>query len=452
MDATTDRIARYVSALSFERLPPEAVHECRRRIIDSVACAAAASQEPFCEAMRGLARRYGGAPGARLWGSGERTSAEMAALANGTMLRYLDCSDTWLGRSNGHPSDMIGALVALAEAHRHSGRELVTAIVAAYEVYCSLCEAAPLAARGIDQATCAAVGAAAGAARLLGLDAARTGEALSLALAANLNLYNARIGELSDWKGCAGPNGARNGLFAALLAAEGVTGPTAVVEGKGGLRDVVGELDWRVGAAAMPLIVATHLKFHPVCYHGQAAVDAALALRGQARLEDVASIEVETYDAAVRAMGSDPARWAPTNRETADHSLPYTVAVALLHGRLRSADYAPERLRDPDTRRVMDLVRVAGSAELTQAFPAHAQARVTLRLRDGGMQTHLQADPRGNACNPLSDAEVSEKFMSLYGPWGDAAAASRTLGLLWSVEQLDSAVLLVDALCEAPPG
>lgn len=450
MDASTKRIARYAAAAEFTRLPKEAVHECRRRIIDSIACAAAAYREPFCGTIRAFAGRYSGTPGARIWGSGERTSAEMAAFANGTMLRYLDYSDTYLGRSNGHPSDMIGALIAIAEAFERSGQDLVLAVVVAYEVYCGLCDGVALAARGIDQGTCAAVGTAAGAARLLGLDETQIGEAVALALSSNLHLYNVRTGALSDWKGCAGPNGARNGLFAALLAKEGITGPTAVVEGKGGLRDVVGDFDWQVGARAMPLILNTHLKFHPVCYHGQAAIDAALTVRDIVRIEDITAIEVETYEAAWRAMGSDPARWAPTNRETADHSLPYTIAVALLRGRLTSADYAAERLRDLEAGRVMQLVRVSNSPELTEAFPAHAMARITIRSKDGSMHTHLQEDPRGNAANPISDEELDSKFLKLYGEWGDERAAHRTLALLWSVDRLDNVVKLVDAICQAP--
>jgi len=456
MDATTLGIARYVAEADFGSFPERAIHECRRRIIDSVSCAAAAYHEPLCATIRTFATRYAGIPAARIWGSGARTSIEMAAFANGTMLRYQDYSDTHLGKSNGHPSDMIGGLVALADAYSLSGEALVTAIIVAYEAYCSLCDSTALAAHAVDQATCAAVGAAAGAARLLGLGQAQAGAAISLALSSSVQLYNVRTGDLSDWKGCAGPNGARNGVFAALLAREGVTGPSAVVEGKGGLRDIVGELEWRAGAGEMPRIVSTHLKFHPVCYHGQAAVDAALAVRGRLTAEGVhaigaiEAIEVETYEAAFRAMGGDPTRWAPKNRETADHSLPYTVAVALLNGRLTSADYERERLEDPGIRRLMERIRVGASAELTSAFPAHSRSRVMVRLKGGPVYSHLQDDPKGSAANPLTDVELESKFLELYRPWGDDRAGRQTLDMLWSVDRLADISQLVDRLCEAP--
>jgi 2-methylcitrate dehydratase len=448
MDATLQRLARDVLGCEFRSLPREAVHEARRRLIDSVACAAAASAEPFCGRIRSFAGRYAGTPSARLWGSGERTSIEMAAFANGTLVRYLDYSDTWLGRTAGHPSDMIAALVALAEAYEQDGAALLTAIVVAYELYCGLCDSVALQAHGLDQSTAAAIGTAGGAARLLGCDEAQAVHALALALAPNLQLYNVRCGTLSDWKGCAGPNGARNGVFAALLAREGFTGPSAVIEGKGGLREVLGPFDW-LPAAALPRIVATHLKFHPVCYHGQSAVDAALALRSKLPLDEIAAIEVETYEAALRAMASDPQRWAPTTRETADHSLPYTIAMALREGRLDSQACEPPRLGDPATKSVMDKVRVTSSPEMTAAFPQRAPARLTLRGTDGSTHTWLQDHPKGNAANPLSDAELEAKFFQLYGPWGTHDAARRTLDLLWSADRLGNVRALVDALCVA---
>lgn len=449
MDATTRRIARYVHGLSFAQLPPLAVHEARRRLIDSVACAAAASVEPFCRQLVSFAGRYSGMPPARVWGNGQATSMEMAAFVNGAMLRYLDYSDTVLASSNGHPSDMIGGLVAVGEAFDAHSAELLTAIVAAYEVYGGLCASVALAARGIDQGTAAAIGAAAGAARLLGLNEAQVAHALSLALADNLHLYNVRCGALSDWKGCGGPNGARNGVFAALLAREGVTGPSGPVEGKGGLWEITGPFDWQVGEGPLPRIVQTHLKFHPVCYHGQSALDAALALRDQVPADEIHTIEIETYDAAFRAMGNDPLRWAPANRETADHSLPYTVAMAWQHGRLSADVYADDRLMDATTLRFMQRVSVKASTEMTAAFPKKAQTRITVRNAAGEVFTHLQDNPKGHAANPLSDAELEAKFFELSNPWGDRAWARRTMDLLWTVTDETPVHHIVNALCES---
>lgn len=454
MDATTRRLARHVLAADPTRLPAEALVAARRRLIDAIACAAAAFPEPFCERMRTFAARYASRPGARIWGSGAATSIEMAAFANGVMVRYLDHNDTFFGRANGHPSDMIPGLVAVAEAYEATGAALLAAIVAAYETYCGMLAAVPLARHGIDHGTCAAIGAAAGSSRLLGLDENATGEALALALAPNVHLYNVRTGTLADWKGCAGPNGSRNGVFAALLAREGVTAPTAVVEGKGGLAELTEPFEWAIGDYAPARILETHIKFHPVCYHGQSAIDAVLELRPQLRIDAIEHIRVETYDAAYRAMGVDPGRWAPANRETADHSLPYTIAVALENGVLRSDDYAEARLADPGLKRLMDKVEVKVSDAMTERYPKRVQTRITVRSAGGAEVSHLQEVPKGHATLPLTDAELEQKFLKLYAPWGDERAARRTLEIAGSIERMPRIDPLVDALCtregEAP--
>jgi len=449
MDATTRRLARYAVQTRYEELPPQALHECRRRLIDSLGCAAGAVAEPYCATVHALALHYAGTPPARLWGSGERTSLEMAAFANGTLLRYLDFSDTFLGRAAGHPSDMIGALVAAAEAHGRDWGALMTAITVAYEVYCSLCAAVALQSRGIDQGSAAAVGTAAGVGRLLGLDEERMGHAIALALAANLHLYNVRCGTLSDWKGSGGPNGARNGVFAAQLAQAGVTGPSAAVEGQGGLQAVVGAFDWQVGTHGQPLVMQTHLKFHPVCYHGQSAIDAALTLRGMLAVDDIDAIEVDTYEAAFRVMGSDAQRWAPTTRETADHSLPFTIAVALIDGRLSSSAYAPERLTEPRTRALMARISVRADATLSAGFPMQSASRVTIRSSDGVTRSHLQDQPKGHAAHPLTDSELSDKFLGLHAPRGPADHGRRVLDALWSAARQDSVSALLDLVCSA---
>jgi 2-methylcitrate dehydratase len=444
MDSTILRLARYALETGFEALPPEAVHECKRRLIDSVACAAGAFREPLCETVRAFTRHYGGTPAARVWGTGTSTSMEMAAFANGTMVRFLDYSDTWLGKGAGHPSDMIPAMVAVAEGHRAPGSALVAAIVVAYEIYCGLCEGAGTE-RRVDQATFAAVGAAGGVGRLLQLDEGQMVNALALALAPNLHLYNVRCGTLSDWKGCAGPNGARNGVFAALLAREGLSGPSAPIEGKGGLFEWVRPFDLRPGAGPLPLLMGTHLKRYPVCYHGQSAIGAALALRMAVPTDQIAEIHVETYESAYLTMGSDTSKWAPSTRETADHSLPYTVSMALLEGGLDAAAYAPQRLGDSRTKRLMDKVRVSASETLTREYPAKAPTRITIRGEDGCIHSHLQEWPKGHVVRPLTDEELEQKFGDCHAVEGDGAG--RTLEALWSVDRSADVTQMVDVLC-----
>ncbi|RTZ45469.1 hypothetical protein EKL30_05375 [Candidimonas sp. SYP-B2681] len=278
-------------------------------------------------------------------------------------------------------------------------------------------------------------------------DKAQMGQAISLALAPNLHVYNVRKGALFTWKGCAGPNGARNGVFAALLAQQGVSGPSAVIEGQGGLFDVVGSFDWQVGERSMPRIVDTHLKLHPVCYHGQCAMDAVVDMRRQVSVDEIEEIHVETYDAAYQMMGADPQRRAPTTRETADHSLPYTIAVAMLEGRLSSAAYADSRLTVPATVQLMQKVRITNSEELTRQFPSKLLTRVTIRSRNGASICRSPDYPRGHALNPLSDTELEVKFIDAYESWRGPTGAATALEVLWTSDRLSKVHSIVDALC-----
>lgn len=450
-DDTLARLAHHVHAFDTQMLDERVLTECRRRVIDAAACAVAAREEPFVVRMQAFSGQFAGPLMARVWGSGQRSSVEMAAFANGTAVRYLDLSDTYMSRNAGHPSDMIGGLVAVAESARRDGRSLVAAVVVAYEVYCGLCDAVALRDKGIDQALCAAVGTAAGAARLMGLNAAQTAQALSLALSANLHVYNVRKGALSEWKGCAGPNACRNGIFAAQLALQGVSGPTTPVEGAGGLFDIVGAFDWQVGELSTARIADTHIKLHPVCYHGQCAMDAVQVLRPQVAIEDIAEIHVDTYEAAFLMMGDGPERWAPANRETADHSLPFAVATGLIDGRLTAASYEQDRLTDPAILQLMRKVQVHLSAEFTGQFPRLLPTRVSIRAHSGDVFTHVQQLPRGHAQNPVSDEDIDAKFLAIYEAWRGRAEAKSALEVLRSVDRLPCVDRLVDVLCAPSP-
>ena len=447
MDKTLQNLARLAAETDFAALPEKAIHEAKRRIIDSIGCAAVASAEPFCAKAREIAARYSGDPSAHIWGSDVRTTAEMAAFANGVMIRYLELNDTCLAKSAGHPSDMIGGLVPLAEGIEADGSSLLAAVVVAYEVYCGLCASVALQPEHLDQGLCAALGAAAGASRLLGLSREEAGNALGLALVPNIPLYATRRGVLSDWKACAGPNGVRNGLFAALLARDGVSGPSEAFEGTDGLFDVTGPFEFQFGTGPGLHIGTTHIKFYPVCYHGQSAVDAAVRLHNDGiPVDAIADIHVETYGTAVTAMAEGRGKWAPTTRETADHSLPFSVAVSLLKGKLGADDYQEERLADAGTVALMEKVRVSASPEMTADYPRSAQTKITVQDTGGALYEALQKVPKGNAANPLSDTELEQKLRTLYPANGKADAVQRILDVAWSLENCRNVGALVDSM------
>src|SRR4051812_40761338 len=333
-ETLADRLASFALSTRFEDLPEAVVVEARRRLLDTFACAAGALHEPAPETARRVAATMRGEPGGALLGGG-RASADWAAFANGGHIRYLDCNDTYLSLEPAHPSDNWAAIMAAGEQAGADGRAWITAAAVAYEVQCRLCDASSIRARGWDHTTYGSLSSALAAARLLGLDHARTVHALGIAGTTGTALRLTRAGELSMWKGCAFAFAARNGVFAALLAQAGMTGPAPLFEGDMGFcQQVSGPLPVaQLGgpAAGDWMLPRTSIKFVPAEYHSQSAIVAAFALRP--RIGDPArirSIEIATFRTAVEIIGQDPEKWHPRTRETADHSLPYCTAVALV--------------------------------------------------------------------------------------------------------------------------
>src|SRR5258706_1904290 len=180
MDATTELLSDYVCQLTYDGLSREAVHQVRRTLLDTLGCGIGAFDGEPASIARRMAGRVQGDPSARILGTRQRTSTDLAAFANTALVRYLDCNDTYAARGTGHPSDMIPAVLATAEGRRAGGRDVITAIAAAYEAFCRLADKVPL--KGWDQGIFVAVGAACGAGKILGLDRAAMGHAISIAI------------------------------------------------------------------------------------------------------------------------------------------------------------------------------------------------------------------------------------------------------------------------------
>src|SRR6516225_6102470 len=345
------QFAEYSFSLRYEDLPVPVVRETKRRFIDSFATAVGAMGADAYAVAKRCALRVQGNPGASLLGGG-KSSAEWATFVNGLLIRYLDYNDTYLSLEPAHPSDNLAAVLSAGELANAHGRELITATVLAYEIQCRLCDAASLRKHGFDHVTYGAISSAIAACKLLKLDAVRTTHAIGIAGVCNTALRQTRSGELSMWKGCAFANAARNGVFAALLAREGMTGPAPIFEGDlGFMKLLTGPFEVApMGGAGRPfMITQTYIKFWPAEYHSQSAIDAALQLRsevGDMRL--VGAIDIHSFDAAVEIIGKDPEKWRPKTRETADHSLPYCAAVALMDGTVTRAQFDTKRLTDED--------------------------------------------------------------------------------------------------------
>jgi 2-methylcitrate dehydratase len=415
VDKTTCTLARHVVSLDPAQLPAVTLLHARRRLTDAIGCAIGGyASEPAAIARR-LAAANSGQPSARILGSGAGTSMEMATFANTVMVRYLDYNDTYISKGSGHPSDMIPACLAVAEAHHAGGKDLLVAVIAAYEVFTAMADAVALRDLGWDQGLFVVLGSAAGAAKLLGLTEQQTGDALAIGVSGNVATRQTRSGELSMWKGCATAAAARAGVFAALLAREGMTGPTAAFEGRHGVWDqVTGPFELApLGGSAGFGIERTSLKFFPSEYHSQAPLALALDLRNKVRVEEIEAINVQTYYTCYSEIGSEPEKWEPRTRETADHSLPYLLALALTDGCVRPESFSAKRLCDPALRRLMQRIRIAENPEFTRQFPSRLVSQIEVLTDSGRRLVETASYAKGHANNPMSDVEIDLKFTRL---------------------------------------
>ena len=438
MDRTADLLADYASSLTYEDLTPEAAHHVRRRLLDSLGCAIGAYNSEPARITRKLAGQISHSQPARIIGSGDMSSPDMAAFANAVMVRYLDCNDNFFSVAGGHPSDMIPAALAVADATHASGAQAMTAIAVAYQAFCSIADQIPLGELGWDQGVLAALGSACAAANVMRLSPEQTREAISLAVTPNLALGQTRVGELSMWKGCATAAAARAGVFAAMLAREGMSGPPEPFEGRRGLWEQLGwsaDLEYSATRDADFKVVEPGFKYFPSQIHTQSAIWMALALRDKVSIEDIESVHLETYHAAWSSAGNDPNKWDPRTRETADHSLPYLIAVALTDGAVTPASFEDARLHDPALRPLMVRISVSERADYTERYPKAQPSTMTLTTRLGDRLMEEAQYPKGHPRNPLSDAEVEEKFNRLTG---DALSDAARSELVKQVGRLDT--------------
>lgn len=416
------------------------------RLVDTLACAIGGADS---EAARiGLSLGEGAVPKrwpGRIVGSRARTTAETAAFVNSAMTRYLDFNDTGPGS---HPSDCIGALLAIAEPAQADGKRLIEAVVVAYEVLIRLAFGTRFRQRGYDQGFVSAVATAAGVGRLLGATPEVIAHGISIAAVANVPLRASRAGNLSYWKSAATPFHVKNGLVAALLAAEGMTGPEMPFEGRFGLWEQItgpfeiDKLPNEGGEFMMPRW--SRLKYWPVEYNAQIAVWAARALREQLPASEIDAIVISTYHQAWHEIGSEPAKWNPTTRETADHSMPYIFARTLLDGSISVDSFEQAAFMDPQARSLMARIAIRADEQLTELFPARVPIRVEATSTSGRRHVVELENPLGHNLNPMSDTDVTTKFMALCGPALGDTRAAQACQAWWTIEAAPSISAALD--------
>lgn len=452
MDRAVSQLVDFASNFSYNDLPAEAVAGAKQRVVDTIGCAIGGYISPPAHAAR-LVAYPTAARGARIWGSLTRITAEEAAFANGVALRYLDFNDAYRGSVDvGHPSDNLGALIACAEECHASGRSLIEAMAIAYEVQMRLAESVPLNDLGWDQPTAVVISSALGCGKLLGLSRDQFAETVSLAIVPNVALHQTRVGELSWWKGCAAAMGARQGLFAARLAAAGMTGPQKPIEGKNGLwAQLGGDSEYEIAEpgryAPVWGVQQSNIKTWPVRDSCQIAIDTARTLRAQGvRADGIERLHVQTYKSSYRWAVADPELWAPKTRETADHSMPFSIAVTLIDGGVRPATFTERRFLDDDVLRLISRMNVEVSDGFTAQTPGTKNCAIEATLTSGETRRAHTALTQEEIEGGWPDEVIERKFRQLTSDLFLDSQLDEALETLWRLEELPDVSLLVDLL------
>ena len=442
-----ERLAQYAKGLKFSNLPPAVIHEVKRRLLDTLACAFGAFSAPPCKIAQRVASKVSRQDGATIWGTRHRTIPELASFANGSLVRYLDCNDTYLSKEPAHPSDNIPACLAVSETLHAHGRRLIEAITLSYEVQCRLCDASALRPRGWDHVTYGAFSTAVATAKLLSLSTDKVVHAINLAGITAGALRQTRVGEVSLWKACAFANACRNGIFATYAAREGMTSPAAMFEGEKGFMKIISgsfklpELGGENGVTYK--ILDSYIKPRPLEYHAQSAVEAAFDIRQQIRMvyggfpiHDIESITVGSFDVAIEIIGRDPEKWRPKTRETADHSLPFCVAVALVDGKISPNSFSQKRLKDQTLLTLMRKIKIEEIKSFTEQYPDAMPNKIVVRMV-GGQEFTAQVDhPSGHPRRPLSDRDLELKFYGLTARKVQRSDATRLIQQIWVLDQI----------------
>ncbi len=441
-----EQLADFVQHRSYEDLSDEARAQLKVRILDALGCAIGALGGPPMRRVRALVEELGGSRRCALIGGGF-TAPDRAAFLNGALVRYLDFNDSYLSRGETcHPSDNLAAVLAAAEYADIPGRDLLAALAIAYQVQCRLSDEAPVRAKGFDHTTQGAYALAAGISRALGLDAARTANAIAISGTAYNALRVTRTGALSNWKGLAYPNTALGAMHAALLARDGITGPLEVFEGNKGFMEAIAgrfRIDW--AREDLERVTRTIVKKYNAEIHSQSAIEGILELKQEERFAaaDVRQVEVEIFDVAFHIIGGgeEGDKTRVRTKEEADHSLPYMLAAAILDGRVMPEQYLPERIGREDAQSLLRRVRIRPLPEYSRRFPDEMPCRLRVTLADGRVLVKEKRDYEGFFTRPLSWEGAVRKFDSLARPRARAEVCGRIVQAVSDLEHVRAADL-----------
>lgn len=461
-DFVTWKLAEWAAGLDYDALSPAAVQTAKLYLYDSFGCALGGSRQHDVLIALEHARAIGGHATCTVFGSGHRTDPVMAALLNALCIRAMDYNDIYWKADPAHPSDIIPAALSICEMNGLGGRDLILGTVIGHEIEMRLAEFGDPGVReyGWHHATITAIASPLVAGRMLGLPPDQIQQAIGISASPSMCLGAVTAGKLTNMKNTVDPMATRAGVEAALLAQRGYTGPEHVVDGKEGLvhcfEKFGGSFDVDHLTKGLPTAPGDHykildcgMKSFPIEALSHAPLTAMMAIVREHDVDpgQVEEITVEVIARAADILG-DPAKYRPTSKETADHSLPYSLAVGLVDGMVTPLQFKQERINDPALIPVMDKIKVVPNDEFESLFPEFQPSRVTIKLSDGAEHQHRVDVPKGDPRDPMTEEEIAVKFDALGTEVVGAANCKQLRSLIMNIEREETLGALFELMTE----
>jgi 2-methylcitrate dehydratase len=449
-ETITAKMARWASALEYEHLSKEAVYQAKRFLLDSVGCALGGYKQHDVVIALDVLSEIAGHGTSTVIGAGKKVDPVSASLANGLMIRCMDYNDVYWKQDPSHPSDIFPAAMACCERAGSDGKELIVGFVLGHEFEMRLCEAAfpGIRERGWHHATLTAFASPIVAGRALRLSWEQIQHAIGISASRHCAMGAVTAGKLTMMKNTVDPMATQSGVLAALLAEKGYTGPEHVIDGKEGLTHCFGP-DWKLNLLTDGLgeswrITQCGMKLFPTEALTHAPISAVLDLVKSHDLQpgQVERIQIRSLARAADIL-SDPSKYDPRSKETADHSLPYVIAAALVDRQVTPAQFEMAKIMDSTIREQLKKVEVVADPEIEKVFPALQRVIVNITTKDGQTFSKQLDFPKGDPRNPLSDAEIEEKFRALAEGVLTKKAQDKLIAAIWDLENAGSATKLM---------
>jgi 2-methylcitrate dehydratase len=436
------QIAEFAVNLQYIDLPEDVIFEVKKYLYDSIGCAYGGYHTRDVNIIRDIYKEMGGKEEATILGFGEKIPAVNATLVNSLMVRSLDFNDIYWKEDPSHPSDIIPAALSVGELVGASMEEVIVAIVLAYEFEQRLCLFATpgIRERKWHHATLTQFVSPIVAGKLLGLTVDEMVNAIGISGSHNHTIGCPTAGKLTMMKNTVDPMAVQSGVFAALMAQKGYSGTEEVFEGKEGFmdcffgwdvkekkvdpisikgRDAISEWSWDLSALVNGLgesykIMECSMKAFPCEALSHVHLTAVLnaVKENDIAYNDIESVTVTTIARACDIL-FDPTKYRPTSRETADHSLPYCVAAAIVDRQVTTQSFNDEKIHDPKIREVIDKIKGEASVEFEKMFPAKQPSKVVVKTKDGKEFSEYREYPKGDPREPMTIEDLDIKFTSL---------------------------------------